>query len=214
MIEALNGPCGPGSWRRTTADGGQYMDAVQLIMASRGALARGCDAATVMAEAWQAQALAQAIGSRLAVGGPPELRGEALALSEVSGRGCGVLAAASPGIEAIRAARLTEVGDPRSALVGLGGLLGEVGIALVGVSCTAGAEAHYWNCVEAIDAADESCDRIVEMLRRLAVREARGDGGDHGIGDERDGLSVPDGPEPRHEYAEDLPAPDPTAGPP
>ncbi|MDQ8703570.1 DUF6099 family protein [Streptomyces sp. LHD-70] len=152
------------------------MDAVELIRESRGALARGHDAASVLTEAWQAEALAQAIGSRLAVGGPPALRGEALALSEVSGRGCGVLAAAHPGTAAIRAALLTEIRDPRATLVGLGGLLGEVGIALVGVSCSAEGEVHYWTCVEAIDAADESRDRVLEMLRRLALSDERGEG--------------------------------------
>ncbi|WP_156725525.1 DUF6099 family protein [Streptomyces apocyni] len=160
------------------------MDAMWLIRASRGALARSQDAADIMAEAWQAQALAQAIGSRLAVGGPPELRGEALGLTEVSGRGCGALGPPPLGNGGIRAARLSGVGDARGALVGLGGLLGEVGIALVGVACSADQEPRYWACVEAIDAADESRDRVVEMLRRLAARER--------------GLS----------------APDPTAGPP
>ncbi|NBE55379.1 DUF6099 family protein [Streptomyces boluensis] len=168
------------------------MDALRLIMATRGALARARDPASIMAEAWQAQALAQAMGSRLAVGGPLELRGEALSLTEVSGRGCGVLTASAPGIEAIRAAQLTEVGDASASLAGLGGLLGEVGIALVGVSCSAeaAAQTYYWNCVEAIDAADESRDRVLEMLRRLALREARREG------------------------EQGLPAPDSTAGPP
>ncbi|MFC7302750.1 DUF6099 family protein [Streptomyces monticola] len=147
------------------------MDAVRLIRESRGALARGHHAVDIMKEAWHAQALAQAIGSHLAVSGPPELRGEALVLSEVSGRGCGALAAADPGPEGIRAAQLTEISDARAALVGLGGLLGEVGIALVGVASSAGAEACYWSCVEAIDTADESRDRVLEMLRRLSARE-------------------------------------------
>ena len=63
------------------------MDAVRLIVTSRRSLAAGADARETLAEVWQAQALAQAIGSRLAVAGPPELRGEALGLTELAGRG-------------------------------------------------------------------------------------------------------------------------------
>ena len=54
------------------------MDAVRLILTSSRALASSGDGRRTLAEVWQAQALAQAIGSRLAVSGPPELRGEAL----------------------------------------------------------------------------------------------------------------------------------------
>jgi hypothetical protein len=149
------------------------MDAVRLIVASRRALARSGDTPEVMAEAWQAQSLAQAIGSRFAVSGPPELRGEALGLTELAGRGCGVLDAPALDLGALRAAQLTELGDAREALLCLGGLLGEVGIALVGIACAAADEGTYWQCMEAIDAADESRDRVLEMLRRLAVRDQR-----------------------------------------
>ncbi|WP_327432413.1 MULTISPECIES: DUF6099 family protein [unclassified Streptomyces] len=149
------------------------MDAMRLIVASRRALAESGDTPEVMAEAWQAQSLAQAMGSRLAVSGPPELRGEALGLTELAGRGCGVLDAPTLGIGALRAAQLTELGDAREALLCLGGLLGEVGIALVGIASAADDEGTYWQCMEAIDAADESRDRVLEMLRRLAVRDQK-----------------------------------------
>ncbi|MFD5573563.1 DUF6099 family protein [Streptomyces cadmiisoli] len=147
------------------------MDAVRLILTSRRALAASGDVPQIMTEVWQAQALAQAIGSRLAVFGPPELRGEALGLTELAGRGCGVLDTPQFDTEELRAARLTELGDARQALLSLGGLLGEVGIALVGIACSAPDEGRYWQCMEAIDAADESRDRVLEMLRRLADRE-------------------------------------------
>ncbi|MFI6333491.1 DUF6099 family protein [Streptomyces sp. NPDC050535] len=149
------------------------MEAVRLIMASRRALAGTGEAPEVMTEAWQAHALAQAIGSRLAVSGPPELRGEALGLTELAGRGCGVLGAPALDLGALRAAQLTELGDAREALLCLGCLLGEVGIALVGVACAADDQGTYWQCMEAIDAADESRDRVLEMLRRLTVRDQR-----------------------------------------
>ncbi|MEU6085245.1 DUF6099 family protein [Streptomyces sp. NPDC047085] len=147
------------------------MDAVRLIDTSRRALTGGADAPEVMAEVWQAQALAQAIGSRLAVSGPPELRGEALGLTELAGRGCGVLDPPELDSGDLRAAQLTELADARQTLLCLGGLLGEVGIALVGLASAAADETTYWQCMEAIDAADESRDRVLEMLRKLAARE-------------------------------------------
>ncbi|MEV5343167.1 DUF6099 family protein [Streptomyces sp. NPDC052773] len=147
------------------------MDAVRLILTSRRALAASGEVPKIMTEVWQAQALAQAIGSRLAVFGPPELRGEALGLTELAGRGCGVLETPDLAPGELRAAQLTELGDARRALTHLAGLLGEVGIALVGIACAAPDEATYWQCMEAIDAADESRDRVRELLRRLADRE-------------------------------------------
>ncbi|MFJ8271541.1 DUF6099 family protein [Streptomyces sp. NPDC094154] len=148
------------------------MDAVRLILASRRALAGSDEIPAIVTEVWQTQALAQAIGSRLAVSGPPELRGEALGLTELAGRGCGVLGAPDLDPADLRAARLTELDDARQVLLNLDVLLGEAGIALVGVASSAADEAMYWQCMEAIDAADESRDRVREMVRKLAAREA------------------------------------------
>ncbi|NGO81893.1 hypothetical protein G6045_40560 [Streptomyces sp. YC504] len=147
------------------------MDAVRLIAATRGALARSEAPPDVLAEAWQAQALARTMAAHLAVSGPPELRHEALDLSEASGRGT---LGTSLGPDGIRATRLTSVADPRASLIALGALLGEVGIALVGVACAVDGEADYWQCIEAIDTADDSRDRVLEMLRRLGGREVAG----------------------------------------
>ncbi|MET7383574.1 DUF6099 family protein [Streptomyces sp. NPDC005526] len=147
------------------------MEAVRLILASRRALAGSGDASAILTEVWQAQALAQAIGSRLAVSGPPELRGEALGLTELAGRGCGVLDVPHLDPGDLRAAQLTELDDARQALLCLDGLLGDVGISLVGIASAAADEGVYWQCMEAIDAADESRDRVREMLRKLAARE-------------------------------------------
>ncbi|MFD3334447.1 DUF6099 family protein [Streptomyces sp. NPDC058700] len=140
------------------------MEAERLIALGRHALAESGTAQDIVAEAWQAQALAQAIGSRLALCGPQELRGEARGLSEI-----GEYPAWGAG--GPRAAQLSEVADPQGALTRLGELLGEVGIGLVGVACATDEEGLYWQCIEAIDAVDESNDRVRGMLRRLAVRE-------------------------------------------
>ncbi|MGW5331250.1 DUF6099 family protein [Streptomyces bauhiniae] len=147
------------------------MDALRLIEVGREALVAGADAAGTLREVWQAQALSQAIGSRLAVSGPPELRGEALGLMELAGRGCGVLDPPDLDTGELLAARLTELADPRRTLLALCGLLGEVGMALVAIASAASDETVYWQCMEAIDAADESRDRVLEMLRKLAARE-------------------------------------------
>ncbi|TQK51332.1 hypothetical protein FBY35_1729 [Streptomyces sp. SLBN-118] len=147
------------------------MDAERLIGLSRHALARSREVPDIVAEAWQAQALAQAIGSRLAAYGPPELRGEARGLTEIGGRACGVLDHPMVRSGGVRAAQLSEVGDARGTLIALGTLLADVGIALVAVACSTDEEGLYWQCIEAIDAADESSDRVRGMLRRLTVRE-------------------------------------------
>lgn len=147
------------------------MEALRLIVASRRALAAGGDPPVVLAEVWQAHALAQAIGSRLAVSGPPRLRGEALGLTELAGRGCGVLGTPAPADGGLRAAQLSELGDAKEVLLCLGGLLGEVGIALVRLASAADDEATYWQCMEAIDATDEARDRVVEMLNKLSDHE-------------------------------------------
>ncbi|MEV4334731.1 DUF6099 family protein [Streptomyces sp. NPDC049597] len=147
------------------------MDALRLIEISRHALAQSRSVPQTVAEAWQAQALAQAIGSLLAASGPAELRGEARGLGEIGGRGCGVLDHPMVRSGGVRAAQLTEVADAIAVLTGLNILLGEVGIALVAVACATDDEGLYWQCIETIDAADESSDRVRGMLRRLAEHE-------------------------------------------
>ncbi|WP_328928156.1 DUF6099 family protein [Streptomyces sp. NBC_00190] len=145
------------------------MDAVRLIAAGRHALAQSGAAWDIVGEAWQAQALAQGVGGYLAVTGPPEMRAEARGLGEAGSRGCGGEGSAPD--YPPRAAQLTQVSDVRQALLGLQALLGEVGIALVGVACGTDDETLYWQCIESIDAADESSDRVRAILRRMAVRE-------------------------------------------
>ncbi|HCA87461.1 MAG TPA: hypothetical protein DEQ61_19535 [Streptomyces sp.] len=147
------------------------MDAGQLIEDTRHGLAQAGSAQGIVAEAWQAQALAEAVGSHLLLYGPDEFRLEARGLSEAGGRVRG-----SPAEEArragVRAALLSDVQEPRRALRGLGMLLGEAGIALVGVACSADVEGFYWQCIEVIDAVDESGDRVRRLLRRLEARES------------------------------------------
>ncbi|MBA0052032.1 hypothetical protein E0L36_14330 [Streptomyces sp. AJS327] len=150
------------------------MDALRLIEATRHALARCGTASEIVAEAWQTQALAEAIGSHLAISGPPMVRSEALGLSEAGSLASAPAHPRAPGGDAVRAARLTLVVDPRCTLLELGELLVESGVALVAVAASASDEALYWQCIEAIDAADESGDRVTGILRRLESRERGG----------------------------------------
>ena len=159
------------------------MEAVRLIQETRQALARGAAAGggpavagggsvgDVVAEVWQVQALVEAVGSHLAVTGPPAVRAEAVSLSEAGMRGCMALRHDGQGAEGVRAARLTRMDDAHATLGALALLLGESVTALVGVSVSAEEEGLYWQCVEAIDAADESADRVGGILRGLALPE-------------------------------------------
>lgn len=158
------------------------MEAIQLIGHTRQLLARTGSVAQIVGEAWQAQALAAAVGGRLAEHGPPELRADAAGLSEAGVRACAALH--QPGLRAgdARAARLTAIADPRATLLGLGELLGDVGIALVGVASGTEEEPLYWACMDAIDAADELRSRIGGMLGDLG--EHVGAEGAEGEGDE------------------------------
>ncbi|MEV6671857.1 DUF6099 family protein [Streptomyces sp. NPDC051162] len=149
------------------------MEAMRLIGATRTALAQARAVQDIVVEAWQTQALAGAIGNHLAVHGPFEARAAAGGLSEAGTRASGALRQALRA-GPIRAAQLTEVRDYWSVLTGLCALLGEVGIALVGVACSSDEDALYWQCIEAIDAADETSDRVRWLQRRLALREREG----------------------------------------
>ncbi|MFE7750172.1 DUF6099 family protein [Streptomyces sp. NPDC057428] len=158
------------------------MEAERLIEAGRRALAESADVPAVMAEAWQAQALARAVGGHLARCGPAEVRTEAGELSDTGAPGGAVSGHPAVSAGGVRAAQLTEVTDVQGTLDALAQFLGEVGIALVGVACGTDEEGLYWQCIEAIDAADESVDRVHGMLRRLADHER-----ERGPGTERDG---------------------------
>jgi hypothetical protein len=147
------------------------MEAVRLIEDSRQALARSTAVPEVVAEVWQVQALVEAVGSHLAMTGPPAVRSEAVLLSEAGMHGCVSLRHDGQAADGVRAARLTRIEDLNTALTGLATLLGESVAALVGVSVSAEEAGGYWQCIEAIDAADESADRVAGMLRGLALPE-------------------------------------------
>ncbi|MFI1826112.1 DUF6099 family protein [Streptomyces sp. NPDC020412] len=150
------------------------MDAERLIDMSRLALARTRVVSEVVIEAWQAQLLAQAIGGQLAASGPPELGRDALGLGEIDGPGAGSAEHLGVLRGRTRAAGLTGVEDPRETLLALGALLVDVGVALISVACATDEDGLYWHCIRAMDAADESADRVRSMLHRLSAKDLAG----------------------------------------
>ncbi|MBW1600762.1 hypothetical protein JJV70_01290 [Streptomyces sp. JJ66] len=135
------------------------MDAVRIISANRAALARCGDGTQVVAEAWQAQALAQAVGGLLARCGPPEARAAAGALHATGVRPAGLAEA--------RAARLTAVRDPRRTLCELAELLDELAATLTEVAAQTEEEALYWHCLEALDATGDTTTSTTALLASL-----------------------------------------------
>src|SRR5262245_12570638 len=115
------------------------MDAMRLIGVTRHALAQAGTVHDIVAEAWQVQALAEAVGGHRAVYGPAAARAEARGLHEAGGRARGALfhpVLHHPALHngGVRAAQLSEVRDARGVLFALGDLLAEAGFALVGVA--------------------------------------------------------------------------------
>jgi hypothetical protein len=143
------------------------MDAARLVAEAERAIGREPQPADVIAEAWQAYELTDAIGRLLA-----EERGRATEGARLGERGAGLdpgrtvpRAGPVPVVSVTqvgppRASRLTTVREPTRTLQALRVLLGEIGIALVGLISAACDEETYWQCVEALDAVDEAKDRV------------------------------------------------------
>ncbi|MEV4975984.1 DUF6099 family protein [Streptomyces scopuliridis] len=150
------------------------LDAVRLIEIGRLVLVNTAvrhAPLEIVAETGQALALASAIGSHLTEHGPPEIADTASHLAELGYAALDRLESTTA--VDLRADQLGEVPDVRKALVGLGALLGEVGIALVAVACGTDDDGLYSQCIEATDAADEMSDQIRGMLQSLTVNEQR-----------------------------------------
>ncbi|MEU6848734.1 DUF6099 family protein [Actinacidiphila alni] len=136
------------------------MDAARLVAQAEQTMRGAPQPDDIIAEAWQAFELTEAVGRLLTADHErPVVRA-----------GPGPVVGAAGG-DPPRAVRLTGVRDPEGTLRALRTLLGEIGLALVAVTCTAEDEAAYWNCIEALDAVDEAKDRV-----RALTRETRGEG--------------------------------------
>jgi hypothetical protein len=144
------------------------MDAVRLVAEAERSMDRSRQPENVIAEAWQAYELTDALGRLLTDGGTRSAEcgggpGECAAERDTGGP---VLQAGSapvisaPGSGSPRASRLTVVRDPAGALRALRVLLCEIGLALVGFIADAADEEAYWQYIEALDAVDEAKDRV------------------------------------------------------
>lgn len=162
------------------------MDAARLVAEAERSMGRDRGPENVIAEAWQAYELTDALerwlgekpGVPAASGSPEERRGQAGAGDRRAGPAgsCAGAGARDPGGTALRAgpapmmsptgagplraARLSAVRDPAGTLRALRVLLGEIGHALVGLITTAADEDAYWQSIEALDAVDEAKDRV------------------------------------------------------
>jgi hypothetical protein len=143
------------------------MDAVRLIRATRRALQSAGGEQDLIAEAWQTQALAEAVGSHLALHGSPELRAGGFSVCEAGSRACGSSGPPGSRVASVRAAILTAVREPAGTLRELRDLLSELGVALVSLACSVDDETVYVQCIEAVDAADDSRDRVCSLLREV-----------------------------------------------
>ncbi|NEA42360.1 DUF6099 family protein [Streptomyces sp. SID11385] len=135
------------------------MDATRLAVVTAAALGAARTEAEVVREAWQAQALARAVGGILATAGPHAHSAEARRLHETADTG-------APPCVRPRASRLTSVADPPRALDALDALLAEAAQALIPLAATAAESGTYTDCMETIEAL-VNCREAVDALRGL-----------------------------------------------
>ncbi|BBB00764.1 hypothetical protein RVR_7896 [Actinacidiphila reveromycinica] len=147
------------------------MDAARLVAEAERTMSRDPQPADVIAEAWQAYELTDAIGRLLAEtredgvdGGPGTVRPGERATTRDPGltvsRAGPVPVVSATRVGPPRAARLSTVREPDGTLRALRTLLGGIGLALVTLISSACDEETYWECVEALDAVDEAKDRV------------------------------------------------------
>ncbi|MFJ6140048.1 DUF6099 family protein [Kitasatospora sp. NPDC092286] len=178
------------------------MEALRLIRTARHALAEAREVPEVLAEARQAALLTEAVGARLSELDDGELAGLGRQLSEAGAHAAGCLdqtwsdRCAPPGWGGSgRAGRLTDLGELAPALGELGGLLQDVGEALVVLACGADTESLYWTCIDGVDAGAE-CKDVVGRLRQTVGAAAGEEGADtaSGPGGVADGAAGPPPP--------------------
>jgi Family of unknown function (DUF6099) len=148
------------------------MDAARLVAEAERSMGRSPQPEDVIAEAWQAYELTDAVerllseecGPAAQAGGPAQGGGGRDPGRTVLRAGPAPVVSAT-GAGPPRAARLTTVRNPEGTLRALRTLLGEIGLALVGFIGAAAGEEAYWQCIEALDAVDEAKDRVRALTR-------------------------------------------------
>ncbi|MFC1418614.1 DUF6099 family protein [Streptacidiphilus cavernicola] len=161
------------------------MDALRLIKSTRHGLTEARSVPQVLAEAWQACALVEAVAMVVAL----ELTESAVR----DGTGCGAAEIARAVAEAAghaaacvgrppddgagpsRAERLTLLVEPAGTVRELRILVQETAEALIVLACGAAEQELYWRCIDSVDAAAECQDLATQLLRAVdpACRELR-----------------------------------------
>jgi hypothetical protein len=148
------------------------MDAARLVAEAERAMSRDPQPDDVIAEAWQAYELTDAVGrllaekwGREAEAGPPGALGATCDPGSTVPRTGPVPVVSATKVGPPRAARLSTVREPAGTLRALRALLGEIGLALIALISSACDEEAYWECVEALDAVDEAKDRVQVLAR-------------------------------------------------
>lgn len=147
----------------TAPDAATAPDLAGLVVQCRRTLASSSEALHVRSSLRAVAGVTAVVGLSLVDHGPQRLREPALRLTER-------IARSTPLTDA-RAVALTDTDDLRPVLLLLGQLLGEAGVAAVGVAAGAEEEGVYWEMIEVIDAFDEARNTVIEMLRRLSESE-------------------------------------------
>ncbi|MGW4649185.1 DUF6099 family protein [Kitasatospora sp. NPDC004289] len=173
------------------------MDALRLIKTTRHALAEARSVPDVLAEAWQAALLTEAVGAGIAGQGDGELAPLGQLLCDAGAHAVGCLELPGPAEGGARAggdrsggdqsggdqewhradwggngraSRLDELGEAGPVLTELALLLHEMAEALVVLACGADEEGLYWRCIDGVDAGAECKDTVAELLRAVRRR--------------------------------------------
>ena len=159
------------------------MDALRLIKSTRHGLTEARSVPQVLAEAWQACALVEAVALVVAL--------ELTELAVRDGSGCGVTEIARALAEAAghaaacvgrppddgagpsRAERLTVLVELAVTIRELRILVQETAESLIVLACGANEQELYWRCIDSVDAAAECQDLATQLLRAVdpACRE-------------------------------------------
>jgi hypothetical protein len=161
------------------------MDALRLIKSTRHGLTEARSVPQVLAECWQACALAEAVAAVAALelmerelpdGGCRSGGASAIARAVMEAAGHAAACVGRPpddGGGPSRAERLTVLTDAAVTLRELCRLVQETAEALIVLACGAGEQELYWRCIDSVDSVAECQELAAQLLRAVdpACRE-------------------------------------------
>ena len=156
------------------------MDALRLIKSTRHGLSEARSVPQVLAEAWQACALIEAVALVLALeltettvldGGGCGATEIARAVAEAAGHGAACVGRPpDDGAGPSRAERLSVLADLSATVRELRILIQETAEALIVVACGAAEQELYWRCIDSVDASTDAQSTSEDDLRRTRLR--------------------------------------------